>query len=129
MTGISNEIKLSFVTITYIEPVVYFRYKAGAQLGFPEIRELIASAEKISGYRPYVTFADVREGIDVTNEGKKIFADPKNMPLFRGTAALVNNSMYKIAIDFMNAFSRPKFPFKAFVSEEKAIEWLKSLPL
>jgi hypothetical protein len=130
MTGTSNEIKkLSYVDITYDAPVVYFRYKKDAQLGFPEIRELIASAEKISGHKPYVTFSDVREGLEVTNEGKKVFADPGNMPLFRGTAVLVSNNMYKFAVDFMNTFNRPKFPFRAFVSEEKAIEWLRSLPL
>jgi hypothetical protein len=129
MTSTTNEIDLSYVTITYLEPVVYFRYKEGAQLGFPEIRELIACAEKLSGYKPYVTFSDVRVAMDVTNEGKKVFANPANMPLFRGTAVLVSNSMYKFAVDFMNAFNRPKFPFRAFVSEEKAIEWLRSLPL
>jgi hypothetical protein len=129
MSTQSNSINLPYVDISYLEPVVYFRYKKGAQLGFPEVRELIACAEKISGNKPYFTFSDVREGVEITNEGRRIVSDPANMPLFRGTAVLVSNSMYKFAADFMSALNRPKFPFRAFTSEEKAIAWLRSLPL
>ncbi len=126
-----NEIELSYVTITYTEPIVFFRYKEGkVELGFPEIRELIAAAEKISGHKPYVTLSDVRMAdINVTTEGKRVLSDMKNMPLFRGTAAIVKNNMYKFAIDFLNTFNKPKHPFRVFVNEEDAIDWLLSLPL
>src|ERR1700741_4067644 len=92
-----NKIELPYVSINYTEPIVYFEYKEGAELGFPEMRELISCAEKLSGYKPYFTFADVRVNVNVTNEGKKFLADLNNMPLFRGTAALVKNNMYKFA--------------------------------
>lgn len=126
-----NEFDLSYVTITYAEPIVYFRYKKGrTELGFPEIRELIAAAEKLTGHQPYFTLSDVRHvDINVTTEGKRVLSDMKNMPLFRGTAAVVKNNMYKFAIDFLNAFNKPKYPFRAFVNEEDAVAWLKSLPL
>lgn len=128
MYSVAKEITLPYVTISYDAPVVYFRYKKETQLGFPEVKELIACAEKLSGYTPYVTFSDVREGVDITNQGKKML-DPENMPLFRGTAVLVSSSIYKFAVDFVNLFDRPRYPFRAFVSEEEAIGWLKSLPL
>jgi hypothetical protein len=124
-----DEIDLSYVSITYSEPIVYFVYKEGAELGFPEIRELISYAEKLSGNKPYVTFGDVRVNMNITNEGKRYVADIKNMPLFRGTAILVKNNFHKYAVNFLKDFSRGKYPFRAFVSKEEAIAWLMELPL
>src|ERR1044071_5374006 len=106
-----NEIDLPYVTITYTEPIVYFVYKEGAELGFPEIRELISSAEKLSGGKPYVTFGDVRVNMNLTNEGKRYVADVRHMPLFRGTAVLVKNSFHKFAVNFLKDFSKGKYPF------------------
>lgn len=125
-----KEIILPYATITYEEPIVYFTYKEGTELGFPEIEELISLSEKLSGNRPYVTFSDVRVDINVTNEGKRVVADMNNMPLFRGTAVLVKNSSYKFAINFLGHFkNKQQYPFRAFTQKKKAIEWLLSLPL
>jgi hypothetical protein len=124
-----NSIELSYVFITYKEPIVFFIYREGIELGFPEIMELVSNAGKLSGGKPYVTFSDVRFDIKLTVQGKKYVSDPKNMPLFRGTAALVRNNMQKIAANFMSYFNHHPYPFKAFVNRDKAIEWLHSLPL
>ena len=124
-----NEIKLSYVTITYEEPIVYFVYEEDTELGFPEIKELIASAEKISGNKPYVTFSDVRVNMNITDEGKRFVADVNNMPLFRGTADLVKNNMYKFGANLLEGFGKKKYPFRAFTQKEEAIKWLLSLPL
>jgi hypothetical protein len=124
-----NEIHLKYVSIHYSEPIVYFVYKEGAELGFPEIRELISYAEQLSAKKPYVTFADVRVNLNITNEGKRVLQDMNNMPYFRGTAVLVKNSIHKFAVEVLNSFHKPAYPFRAFTSKEKAIEWLSSLPL
>ena len=124
-----NEIALSYVTITYEEPIVYFVYKEGTEIGFPEIKDLIAYAEKISGNKPYVTFSDVRVDMNITEEGKRFVADLNNMPLFRGTAALVKNNMYKFGANILEGFGKKKYPFRAFTEKEEAIKWLLSLPL
>lgn len=124
-----TEINLPYATITYKAPIVYFVYKEGTELGFPEIRELIACSEKLTGYKPYITFSDVRANVNVTNEGKRIVADLKNMPYFRGTAVLVKNNLYKFAIDFLYAFDKPNYPFRAFTDKKKAIAWLLTLPV
>jgi hypothetical protein len=126
---IMNEISLDYVDIKYIDPIVYFVYKEGTELGFPEIRELISYSEKLSGNKPYVTFSDVRKNTKVTNEGKRILEDMKNMPLFRGTAVLVNNSLYKFAANFLHYYNKPGYPFRAFTSKKEAVEWLLTLPL
>jgi hypothetical protein len=124
-----SEINLPYVTITYEEPIVYLVYQEEIELGFPEIRELISCAEKLSGYKPYVTFSDVRVGVRITNEGKRFVSDMKNMPYLKGTAALVKNSFYKYAIDILNSFHKQQYPFHVFTEKEEAINWLLSLPL
>lgn len=122
-------IELSYASITYEEPIVYFEYKEGAELGFPEIRELIACAEKLSGNTPYLTFSDVRVNMNITNEGKRYVENMKNMPLFRGTAILVKNDFYRFALNFLNNLNKTQYPFNAFTNKQKAIDWLLTLPL
>lgn len=73
-----NKIELPYVRIEYIKPIVFFEYNEGIELGFPEMYELISYAEKLSGHQPYFTFSDVRAGVNVTNEGKKVIADLKH---------------------------------------------------
>jgi hypothetical protein len=125
----NNEIDLPYVRISYEAPIIYFTYKEEIELGFPEIRELISLSEKITGHQPYVTISDVRIGVTVTNEGKRVIGDNKNMPFFRGTAVLVKNNVYKYAANFLSYYNKPKYPFRAFTSEKKAIAWLLKLPL
>ena len=129
MNEVLKEINLPYAHIKYKAPIVYFTYTEDIELGFPEIRKLISCAEELSGYKPYVTFADVKANINVTNEGKRVLSDMKNMPLFRGTAALVSNNLYKYGANFLSFFNSPKYPFRAFTSKEEAIKWLLSLPL
>jgi hypothetical protein len=124
-----KEINLPYVTITYEAPIVYFIYKEGAELGFPEINELIYHAEKLSDKKPYFTFADACVNMNITNEGKRIISDITNMPFFRGTAVLVKNSMYKFAVNFINSFKKSEYPFRAFTNKQEAINWLLTLPL
>lgn len=124
-----SNIELPYVSISYHDPIVHFVYKEGAELGFPEIREMVACAERLSGNRPYVTLAEVRVNVNITNEGRRYVSDTSNMPLFRGTAAVVRNSFYQFAANFANTLNSPKYPFRAFTSKEKAIAWLLTLPL
>jgi hypothetical protein len=120
---------LSYATISYQEPIVYFEYKEGVELGFPEIRQLISHAEELSGNKPYVTLSDIRLNLNITNEGKRYVSDINNMPLFRGTAILVQNDLYKIALNFIQSLNKPHYPFRAFTDKQKAVEWLSGLPL
>lgn len=122
-------IELSYASITYEAPIVYFEYKEGTELGFPEIRELIACAEQLSGHTPYLTFSDVRVNMNLTNEGKRYVENMKNMPLFRGTAILVKNDFYRFALNFLNNLNKTQYPFNAFTNKQKAINWLLTLPL
>jgi hypothetical protein len=85
-------IDLPYVSISYKEPIVSFIYKEGTELGFPEIKELIAHAEQLSSNKPYITLNYAQVSLNITNEGKRYMSNTNNMPLFRGTAAIVKNS-------------------------------------
>lgn len=124
MTAKTETIELDYVTISYKEPVVYLVFKDGAELGFPQIRELTSHAEKLCGNKPYLVFSDTRAKVNVTPEGRKVSADSKEAPLHRGTAVLVKSSMIKIAINFFGGLQKPMYPFRAFTDKKEAIDWL-----
>ncbi len=126
---VSQEIDLAYCKIHYEKPIVYFIFKEGTELGFPEMRECRANAEKLSGGKPYFTFSDVRQNVNMTKEGRKVASDEKEAPLHRGNVALVNSSPLKHVANFLANFSQAKYPFKAFTEKEKAIDWLLKLPL
>jgi len=65
MTESIKKIELEYVTITYNEPVIHLVFKDGAELGFPQIKELTKYSEKLSGNKPYVVFSDVRANVNV----------------------------------------------------------------
>ena len=129
MSALPKSIELEYVTIHYDQPIIHLVFKEGAELGFPEMRELTSYAEKLSDNRPYMVLSDVRAKVSVTPEGKRIAADIKNAPLNRGSAVLVSNNMFKIAVNFFTDFKKPVFPYKAFTDKQKAITWLLQLPL
>ena len=121
------DIELPYSNIYYEAPIIYIEYKKDAELGFGEIRQLISTAEKLSGGKPYVVLSDVRNGVNITPMGKKLAADPGTMPLHRGSAVLLRNNMQRLAANFFG--SKNPYPFKAFTDKQKAVEWLLTLPL
>lgn len=129
MVEVPKAIELEYVTMHYEDPVVHFVFKDDIELGFPQIRELTACAEKLAGHKPYVVLSDVRAAVSVTPEGRRISADSKEAPLCRGSAVLVNSSMLKTAMNFFSGFKKPVYPFRAFTDKQKALEWLSQLPL
>jgi hypothetical protein len=121
------EIELQYVILRYKDPIVYLSFKEDAELGFPEIRELTACAEELSNKKPYFILSDVRVNVSVTPEGRRISADPREAPLCMGTALLVKSSMLRLAVNFFS--EKPRYPFRAFTSKQKAVDWLLKLPL
>lgn len=124
-----EEIKLWYATIHYDAPIVYIDLKEGTELGFPEINELTRHAEKLADQKPYFVLTHLHKNVNLTNEGKRVAAEAKTAPLHKGTALLVDSTMYMIAANFFNNFRKPEFPFKVFTEKQKAIDWLQSLSL
>lgn len=124
-----KEVVLSHSTISYEAPIVYITFSANVELGFVEVRDLIAAAEQVSGGMPYFVLSDIRDGISVTPQGKKTSADPKSAPLHKGTAILVRNAMMQAAANFFDKVNPAPYPFRAFTEKQEAIDWLMSLSL
>jgi hypothetical protein len=120
---------LPYASITFEDPIVYIVFEKDVDLGFPEVRELTRVAEELAGYKPYVVLSEVKANVSVTPEGKRLTTDPKEIPLARGSAVLVNNALYMMAMNFYSNFTSPPFQFRAFTDKQKAIAWLRSLPL
>jgi hypothetical protein len=129
MASEQKEIELKYATLHYEAPIVFVNFKEGAELGFTELRELIALAEKLSGKEPYVVFSDASAGVQVTPEGRRISSNSKEAPLHMGSAILVSSNMQRAVINFFNGFQTPAYPFRAFTDKHEAIEWLLKLPL
>ena len=121
------EIDLRYVRMYYEEPIVYLIFSANAELGFPEIRHITACAEELSNGKTYFAFSDARVKLNVTREGRRVSSDHREAPLCMGSAILVKNSMMQLAANFFNEFQKPRYPFRAFIDRQKAINWLLKL--
>lgn len=124
-----TQIELPYATVSFDASIVIFKYRPNALIGLKEMKETIALAEKLSWSRPYFTLSDVRGGITMSTEAKWYLADLNHLPFFRGAAAIVKNSTMSYAINFLEFFQKKKYPMKAFTSEKKAVEWLRTLPM
>lgn len=129
MESLQKEIVLDYATLRYEEPIVYIVFKNDVELGFPETRELISCAEKLSNKKPYFVFFDARANVQVTPEGRRVAANTNEAPLHRGSAVLLNSDMLKLGLNFFNGLTTPSFPFKAFTDKQEAIDWLLKLSL
>jgi hypothetical protein len=124
-----NQATLSYVNIRYEAPIMYFVFIEGTELGFPEMRELVYYAEKLSNGSNYVVLSDIRNMVKVTHEGKKYALQAKNAPYHKGTAVLVNNSALSLATNIFMGLKAPEYPYKAFTDEENAVDWLLQLDM
>jgi hypothetical protein len=123
-----KEVILPYVSLKYVEPIVYCKYSKGVELGFPEIKGLISEIETISNKKPCLILSDVRSITSVTNEGKRMLEKYTQIPFCMGTAIFVKENRYECAQNFVNSYE-PKFPFRAFDSESEAVDWLLTLSL
>ncbi len=121
--------ELPYATLEYREPIVYITFKAEGDIGFKEVWELIEVTQELAGQKPYVVLSDVRDGVNLTPQGKKTAQDPNAAPLHRGTAVVVRNSMMQVAANFFEKIRPLPYPFRAFSDMQQAEAWLKSLSL
>ncbi len=129
MTAEQKEILLNYATLSYQAPIIYIVFKDNVEIGFPEIRELTAAAEKLSDNKPYVVFADACMNVQVTKEGRRAAANEKEAAFHKGCAVLIKSNMLVLAINFFNGLISPTYPYRAFTDKQEAMDWLLKLPL
>jgi hypothetical protein len=117
-------IRLPYCDVSYAPPVITLLFKEGAELEIEQVRELIKTAEKLSGNKPYLLFSDACVNLVITSEARKVAADPKEAPLLVANAVLVNNLGLSLTANFFMRFNKPRFPVKVFYDRAKAMEWL-----
>lgn len=123
------EIELPYARMYYKSPIVYIIFKENTELGFPEIRKMIKEAEKLSEGKNYFIFSDIRKGVNVTREGRRMAVNAKESPFHRGTAVFASNALYQLAANVFINFNKPEYPYKVFTDEQRATKWLLQLPL
>lgn len=120
---------LPYATLEYREPIVYITFKTEDDIGFTEIWELIEVSQELAGQKPYVVLSDVREGVNLTPQGKRAAQDANAAPLHCGTAVVVNNTLMQMATNFFEKIRPVPYPFRAFSDMEQAEAWLRNLSL
>jgi hypothetical protein len=119
-----NEIKLSFATITYKEPIVFIKYKDNLRLDVKEINEIMAACNTLSDNKPFVLLVDITNFVDITPEGNKASVDKKNIANLIASAPLVSKLGQRISADTFKEVEKPPYPMQAFDDKEEAIKWL-----
>lgn len=119
-----EEIKLSYVTITYKEPIIYRRYTKSVLMGAKEIIECTEATNKLTNLKPYVAMVDTRIQIDLTPDGHKISIELQKNIKAVAQAVLVNRVGERLVVKAFTEVSKPPYPMEVFTEEDKAIEWL-----
>lgn len=119
-----KEIKLSYVTIVYKEPIIYRWYTKPVIMGPKEILECTEATNKLTDHKPYVALVDTRIQIDLTPEGHKISIELQQKIKAVAQAVLVNRVGERLVVKAFTEVSKPPYPIEVFTEEDKAIAWL-----
>jgi hypothetical protein len=119
-----KEIKLSYVTIVYKEPIIYRRYTKSVIMGPEEILECTEATNNLTNLKPYLALVDTRIQINLTPEGHKISIELQQKIKTVAQAVLVNGVGERLVVKAFTAVSKPPYPMEVFTDEDKAVEWL-----
>lgn len=119
-----EEIKLSYVTIEYKEPIVYRRYTKSVVMGPQEILECTEATNKLTNFKPYLAMVDTRIQINLTPAGHKISEELQKKIKAVAQAVLVNSVGERLVVKAFTEVSKPPYPIEVFTDEVKAVAWL-----
>jgi len=119
-----NEVKLSFATLTYRDPIIYVKYKDNVRLDTKEIGELMEGCNKISGNKPFLLLVDITNFVDITPEGNAASIDKKITGNIIASAPLVKKLGQRLMSNTFLEINKPPYAMRAFNDEKKAVKWL-----
>ena len=119
-----KEVKLSFATLTYKEPIIFIKYRDNVKLDTKEIHELMDGCNTLSGNKPYLLLVDITNFVDITPEGSAASVDKKITGNIIASAPLVKKLGQRLMSNVFLEVSRPPYPMRVFNDEKKAIKWL-----
>lgn len=109
--------------------IICFKANEDDLYDVPDLMQTLSLCEEANDGKPFLLMMDIG-GYDflMTKAGRKLFNTyPKALELIIAEAAVINSVSGRILYNLLVKFNRPKFPFKAFNSADKARAWLLSI--
>lgn len=100
---------------------------AGSEQTQADVEESMSHVAELRKAKKLPLLMDIRESNGIDREGRQYSASDGVGQHITGMAVLMNSVFSRVMGNFWIRTTQPLFPTQLFTSEEKAIEWLKSL--
>lgn len=106
--------------------IVYFRSESDEVYTDQDLIQILELVEKEAGNKPFLLLMVVNEHeFLMTKEARNLFSTyEKAFRLIKAEAVILQSTPSKILYNLLTRIHSPKFPFKAFTDEERAVKWL-----
>lgn len=123
-----NTIHFEKAKLTFInENILRVELKDGVEIDRKDSEAIFETRRKVMGDRDYYVLLVHGKHSSVTNDTRKMAAEPQ-FALYRKAFAIVVNSLAQRLIgNFYIKFDMPPSPTRLFTDEQKAIQWIKSV--
>jgi hypothetical protein len=105
--------------------IIWVKYAADAHIDADDIRNIYFIIRRWSAGRKLPLIVDIRDPYTITARARECAMRESEANL--ATALLTSNVLYKYLSDIYTKFYSSPVPLKVFLSEEKALEWIRSL--
>ena len=108
--------------------IIYFRSEADDVYTDQDLVAILDLAEQASDGKPLLLLMVINEfEFLMTKEARSLFNTyDKAIELIKAEAVVVKSAPTKIMYNLLTMLHAPKFPFKAFTTEQDGIDWLLS---
>ena len=106
--------------------IVYFRSEADDVYTDKDLIAILDLAEEVNGGEPFLLLMVVNDyEFLMTKEARSLFNTyDRAIKLIKAEGVVVRSTTSKIMYNLLTKLHAPKFPFKAFTEEKKAVAWL-----
>jgi hypothetical protein len=109
--------------------IVHATYKKDTIFDLAVQIKMLELNNKITGGKKSYFVYDAEENVTITKEARDNATKIEHLAPVLGSVVIANNLAYRLIANFYVKFNKPKTPFKVVDSFDKAIEWIKSLPV
>ena len=85
----------------------------------------VEAMQNVSGGKIRPVLVDVRHSRGTTPEARAYYAGEGGATVTKACAMLIGSPLSRMIGNFFLGFNKPRFPFRLFNDEQKAIYWLK----
>ena len=122
-----NKVRTS-VTEMYIDDdgILRIKLKEGAVITLEKIKEHLKASSDLLGEKKVLTLIDGSAQFTMAEEANEYLASKEGAKNRIAAAFVTNSYLNRVWINLYVQFNKPLTPTKMFMSEAKAIAWLKS---